>query len=252
MFYYGCESNDQLQPITPNPPVNDTDSKKVLLEFFTNAGCNPCIAAHHYLDGITALSGVTINDTNVIIISWHTRYPYIFDSLYQANIPHNQGRSDYYGINFTPQGRLDGVTTGQFSASAWTGLLNAELQTTNFIDIDLTNTYNSGNNSGNVSAEVTLLNSIPTTDNVIHFIITESNVPYPTAPNGITNPDDVMRTMITGLNGQAITVGQGTTTVDKTYSLNSNWNRDECYLTVFIQSTSTKQIFGVERVKVTQ
>src|SRR5438876_1645073 len=83
IIYFGCESNDAL-PTTTNPPPRIDTAKKVLVEFFTNKGCIPCASAHHYLDEITALSGVTYNDTNVIIISTHTQYPSNGDSLYRA------------------------------------------------------------------------------------------------------------------------------------------------------------------------
>jgi hypothetical protein len=244
----GCESNDN-----PTKPIYNPSNpeKKVLLEFFTNAGCIPCIAAHNYLDGITALSGVTINDTNVIIISFHAKYPYNQDSIYRANIEQNDGRSTYYGVLFTPQGRLNGTSTGQFSASDWTAQFNAELQTDVIIDIGIERTFDPNTGSGTVTAFVHPLTTTGTTDNVIHFIITENNVPYVTAPNGITHPDDVMRFMITGTNGEAVSLTTGQTTeVTKSFTLNNSWNQDECYITAYVQSTSTGEVFGVNRIKV--
>ena len=245
ILYSGCESNDTATNSVYIPqPVN----KKVLVEFFTNSGCNPCIVAHHYLDQITSNSGATINDTSVIILAYHTRYPYILDSLFRANIVQNQGRSDYYGITFTPQSRLDGnINMGQFSSGDWSAQINAELNTTKYLDIFLSNTFNG--DSGNVTADFSLVNAIPSSDNVIHIIITENNIPYITAPNGITYPDDVMRYMITGTDGESVNIGQGVS-VNKSYGLAPHWNEDECYITVFVQSSSTQQIFGVERIKV--
>jgi hypothetical protein len=245
--YYGCESNDTATNSVYIPqPVN----KKVLVEFFTNAGCNPCIAAHHYLDQLSANIGTTINDTSVIIISYHTKYPYIFDSLYRANIPHNQGRSDYYSINFTPQGRLDGnINMGQFSSINWGALINAEFNTTAYLSIMLSNSFNSNTDSGTVTAEIELLNALPASDNVVHVIISENEVSYITSPNGITKPNDVMRFMVTGEDGEPVNIGQNITVV-KNYGLAQNWNKNKCYLTVFVQSASSKQVFGVERIKI--
>jgi hypothetical protein len=244
----GCESNDN-----PTKPVYNPSNpeKKVLLEFFTNAGCFPCIAAHNYLDGITALSGITINDTNVIVVSFHAKYPYNQDSIYRANIEQNDGRSTYYGVQFTPQGRLDGTTTGQFSSSSWTAQFNAELQTDVIVDIGIERTYDPNTRAGTVTAFAHPLTNTGTTDNVIHFIITEDNVPYITAPNGITHPDDVMRYMITGTNGESISLTAGQTTqVIKSFTLNGAWNPDECHIVAFVQSTSTGEVFGVNKIKV--
>lgn len=248
-WFAGCESNDSSTNSVYIPqPVN----KKVLVEFFTNAGCNPCIAAHHYLDQITDNTGATINDTSVIILSYHTRYPYSFDSLYRANVSQNEYRSTtYYGVLFTPQCRIDGVNSGQFSSTSWSAQINAEFKTAKYLDITMSNTFNSGTDSGVVTANISLVSALPSSDNVVHVVITENNIPYVTAPNGITYPDDVMRYMITGSEGESINVGQNTA-VTKNYGIASNWNPNECYITVFVQSVSTKQVFGVERIKVVQ
>ncbi|MBZ0203799.1 MAG: Omp28-related outer membrane protein [Ignavibacteria bacterium] len=238
----GCESNDVAgTSVCVTLPVN----KKGLLEFFTNAGCNPCIAAHNYLDEISE----STYDTSLIIISYHTRYPYPFDSLYRANISNNQGRSDYYGIGFTPQGRLDGVNTGQFSAENWGCQINQELNTQEHLKITLSKQFDPNIDSGSVTAVVTLVNALPANDNVIHFVITENNISYITSPNGITNPNHVMRNMITGNGGETISVGSGVT-VTKSFGIAPNWNEDECYIIVFVQNPTTKQVFGVEKIKV--
>jgi hypothetical protein len=246
VLIHGCESNDTTTNSVYIPePVN----KKVLVEFFTNAGCNPCVAAHGYLDEINLNAGVTINDTSVIILSYHTKYPYIFDSLYRANIPQNQGRSDYYGVNTTPQGRLNGVNMSQYSSSNWSAQINAEFKTTKYLDVTLSNTYDEALDTGTVTANINLINALPSSNNVIHMVIIENNISYVTAPNGITSPDDVMRNMITGKDGEAVTIGQ-TNSISKGYSLNNNWDPLECFIIVFIQNPDTKQVFGVERIKV--
>jgi hypothetical protein len=116
----------------------------------------------------------------------------------------------------------------------------------------LENTFNQGNDSGQVKAAIHTVSALPSSqDNVVHVVITESKVPYITSPNGIKYPDDVMRYMITGENGEPISLTQGqTVVVNKSYGLRSNWNKDECYLTVFVQNSVSKQVFGVERIKV--
>jgi thiol-disulfide isomerase/thioredoxin len=248
IVYYGCESNDTTNNSVYIPqPVN----KKVLVDFFTNSGCQPCIAVHHYLDQITGNSGATINDTSIIIVSFHAKYPYIYDSLYRANTVQNDARAIYYGVNATPYGALDGVNMSQFSSSSWSSQLNAEMNTTKYLNISLSNTFNASADSGTVTANISLVNAIPSNDNVVHIIITENNISYITAPNGIKNPSDVMRYMITGSGGESINIGQNTTVV-KNYGLSHNWKEENCYLTVYIQSTSTKQVFGVERIKIMQ
>ena len=244
---HGCESNDKVTNSVCIPqPVN----RKVLVEFFTNSGCIPCVAAHSYLDGITANTCTTINHTSVIIISVHTKYPYILDSLYRANISQNDARANYYGVQSTPFASLDGVNMGQFSSVDWSSQIDTSFRKAiKYLNITLSNNFNPNTDSGTVTANLDLLSPIPASDNVIHIIITESNIPYITAPNGVKYPDDVMRYMITGSGGEDITIGNSNV-VTKPYGLNAKWNKDECYITVFVQSKSTKQVFGVERIKV--
>ena len=247
VFIHGCESNDKVSESVCIPkPVN----KKVLVEFFTNAGCQPCVAAHKYLDQITANTCTTFNDTSVIIISYHAKYPYIFDSLYRANSIQNDARGNYYSVNTTPKGFLDGVSMGSdFYAYGWTKQIEVEFKTTAYLDIVLSNIYDPNVDSGSVTANITSLGGIPATDNVIHFIITQNKISYVTAPNGVKFPNDVMRYMITGSDGEDITIGSSNTVV-KTYGIKQNWIADNCYITVFVQNKTTKQVFGVERIKV--
>jgi hypothetical protein len=247
-FLNGCESNDNPQNPVFNPP---SVGKKVLFEFFTNSGCYPCIPAHTYLDQIKGLGGVTSNDTNIIILSFHTTNPYSQDSLYRANVSQNNARISYYDIFFNPQGRVDGAESGQFSASAWTDKFNTELSQAVYLNIGLDKTYDPETKTGTVSAYILPASALSTTDNVIHFVISESNISYITAPNGIDKFDDVMRYMVTGSDGEPVSLANGqTTTVTKSFIIDNTWNPDECYITVFVQSTSTKQVYGVERIKV--
>lgn len=249
VIYVGCESNDTATNSVYIPqPVN----KKVLVEFFTNAGCNPCIVAHNYLDQITENAGVTINDTSVVIISYHTKYPFSGDSLYRMNVAQNEYRSTtYYGVSFTPQARLDGVSAGQFSSSNWTAQMNSEMNATKYLDINLSSTYNSGTSEGSITANINLLSALPSSDNVIHIVITENHVSYVTALNGITKPNDVMRFMVTGSEGESVNVGQNTT-FTKTFTIDPRWKAEDCYINVFVQSVSSKQVFAVEKIKVVQ
>lgn len=249
IIYQGCESNDAL----PTGNLNQYRvTQKVLVEFFTNAGCIPCVNAHHYLDQITGLSQLTYNDTNVIIISTHTQYPSPADSIYRANTVQSNARTTFYGINFTPQCRLNGTTMGQFSSDDWTSQINTGLISQRYLNITLSNNFISSNDSGVVTANISVASALPSNSgNVLQVVITENNVAYVTAQNGITHPNDVMRLMVTGNDGQPITLNSGqTNTIVTPYKLHSNWVTSNCYINVFIQNTATKQVLGVERIKI--
>ena len=248
-FYNGCESNDAVTSSVYIPqPVN----KKVLVEFFTNAYCQPCVNAHNYLDQVNAVGGVTLNDTSIIIVSYHAKSPNPADSLYQANTTQSDARFTYYGVQQTgtPNCQTDGVYMGQFSSTDYTALINAEFETPKYLNVALTNNFN-GTDSGTITANITDLVALPTNDNLIHIVITENHVPYISAPNHVTHPDDVLRYMITGNDGQRISLSQNqTTTVSMRYGIKSNWKLQDCNINVFVESFSTRRVYGVERIKV--
>jgi hypothetical protein len=244
----GCESNDNPTLSTYIPqPVN----RKVLVEFFTNSGCIPCIDAHHYFDQIKEGVGVTPNDTSVIILSYHTNFPNIGDSLYRANIPQNNDRINYYSVGSTPQGRADGNDMQDFSSTVWTAHIKAEMYTTKYMNVTFENNYIASSDSGYVTVNIQTVAGLPTTDNNLFIVITEDSVAYITAPNGIHYPSDVMRTMLTGSGGTPIGLVNGQTTQYSIgYNISNRWRAQMCNIIAFVQSTSTKQVYGVEKIKV--
>lgn len=247
LFYMGCESNDAVTSSVYIPqPVN----KKVLVEFFTNSYCLPCVNAHNYWDQVKAVGGLTLNDTSVIVVSIHARSPNQADSIYRGNRVQNDDRYNYYGVQTTPNNQLDGVYMGEFSSTNFSALLNTEFLTPKYLDITLSNFFD-GTDSGTVTANFKALSTLPTGDNVVHVAITENNVAYVTAVNGVTHPSDVERFWPTGSGGQSINlpVNQAITFAQN-YRLASNWKKQDCYLTVYVQSTSTRQVYGVERIKI--
>lgn len=247
VIFISCESNDNPQNSVYIPqPVN----KKVLVEYFSNSNCQPCIAAHNYfIAPVGEAAGQTINDTSVIFISWQFKYPNINDSIYWANPVQNAYRANYYQVLGAPNGQLDGNYMGNFSQTDWTNQVNTEFKTTKFLNISLSNSYDTISRNGTISANVQTLSAPQISDNVIHFVLTESNVMYVTAPNGITKLDDCMRLMITDTTGVPITLS-GTISRTENYNVNTKYKDVNCQIVVFVQSQSTKQIFGVEKIKI--
>jgi len=242
-----CESNDNPTNSVYIPqPVN----KKVLLEYFSNSSCVPCIEMHRsFIEPVEATSGVTINDTAIVFISWQYKYPNTQDSVYWANPVQNAYRANYYQVLGAPQGNLDGNFMGSYSTNDWSSQVNAEFKKTKFLDVVLTNTYDSISRTGSISANVQTLVTPGTSDNVIHFVLTESDVNYVTAQNGIKVLNDCMRLMITDTSGVPFTFG-GNQTITENYSVNSKYNDSNCHLVVFVQSVHSQNVYGVERIAV--
>lgn len=244
---FGCESNDNpVKSVYIPKAVN----KKVLIEYFSNSACVPCIDAHNYfIEPVGDTLGQTINDTAVIFISWQFKYPNIQDSLYWNNPIQNAYRANYYQVTSAPNGQLDGNYMGSFSAPDWTSETNTEMNTTHYLSIFLSNSYDTNSRSGTITATVQTTVIPSTNDNVIHFILTESKVLYLTAPNGITKLDDVMRYMITDTTGVPIDLS-GTVTKTVNYNVSAKYKDYNCHIVVFIQSISAKKVYGVEKIRV--
>jgi len=85
-------------------PAAAAPRQNVVLEHFTNTGCDPCASNNPIL--LSAMNSST-RDT-VIKISTHTWWPGATDPFYQWNITDNTNRTNYYGINSVPRIRIDG------------------------------------------------------------------------------------------------------------------------------------------------
>jgi hypothetical protein len=250
IIFSGCESNDtSVNSVYIPQPV----ARKTLFEFFSNSGCQPCIEPHRsFLEPLEEARGVTINDTSVIIISYQVNFPNPLDSIYFQNPQENDARSLYYNVAAAPQGNNDGSYMGQYSYTEWSNKLNASMNSTAYLDITISNSFNSSNDSGTVTAHINTLVQPPTNqNNKVHVVLIENNVPYISAPNGIKIYNGVMRDMVDGPDGANIALSTGQT-VDYSisYGVRSNWKMNDCYLVVFVQNLPSKEVYGVERIKV--
>ncbi len=245
----GCESNDS---VSTSVYIPQDVNKKVLFEFFSNMKCTPCIEPHRsFLEPLEVAAGITINDTAVVLLAFQYKWPGPMDSIYRANWIQNDARASYYDVNAAPAGFTDGVNMGLYSYSLWSDQLGSAMNSTKFTNITISNDFNLNIDSGTVTAHVQILVQPPTNDNVIHIIVTEDHVPYVTAENGITMYDAVMRYMETGSDGAAINLALGqTVNFSIPYGIRNTWKVDDCYIIIFVQSTSTRQVYGVEKVKV--
>lgn len=245
--FYSCESNDGIiiQGIVP-----DSSSSKVLMELFTNTSCIPCVQANIYLDRINNLSGVTINDTNVIIIRIHTTL-FPNDPFYSFNSADNLARQQYYVTPgfANPKGYLMGSdsTIGNFNETVWTTEINKRLAETNSFVITFTLTYDSLTRNGILDYEIGQLSGSQVNDLVLHIAVTENSLFY-NAPNGETHFENTLRDLITPASGESITISPGqSSTFSKNFTLMDGIDHKHAHIILFIQSVSSKEVFAVEK-----
>ncbi len=217
--------------------------RKVLIEDFTNSHCPLCPPAY------SALYSFEDNDTNAIhtsFIYYHMPFPYSDDPLYQANTSDPSGRNNYYGpFSSTPQAFFDGKKQPNVYGN-WKGTLDGLVETSSPLKINLTGTRETG--KINLKAEITRNGDIGQTDLVTHFVVVE-NIKY-LGRNGVSRHDNVMRKMVPSPSGESFTIDNNETKeIEKTIDLDNAWNPDSLKVVVFIQSTSSKEVYQSETIK---
>lgn len=242
-----CESNDG---IVPKGTSDLKANSKVLVESFTNTSCVGCPAADNYLKRIDELLGVTINDTNVIIIETHsTMFPN--DPFYNFNAADNNARQTYYGAgSINPMGFLMGALMPlPFEQQGWTSSINERLNQTNTFGINISPEIDSAENKLELTIQIGQFTGSAVSDLKLHVALIESDLHY-TAPNGLSVFDNVLRDLLTPAGGESITVSPGQSiTLTKSYGIDSRVILSNCKAVIYIQSASTKEIFAVEKVK---
>lgn len=244
--FVSCESNDG---IVPKGTSDLKANSKVLVESFTNTSCVGCPAADNFLKRIDELLGVTINDTNVIIIETHsTMFPN--DPFYNFNVPANNARQTYYNAgSINPLGFLMGTMMPlPFEQQSWTSSINQRLNQTNTFGINVVPDIDTAERQLELTLQIGQFTGSSVSDLKLHVALVESDLHY-NAPNGLTVFDNVLRDLLTPIGGESITVNPGQSiTLNKTYSINPNVVMGNCKAVIYIQSVSTKEVFAVEKV----
>lgn len=245
VMFYSCESNDN--PIIQNAS-NKTSQSKVLFEFFTAVNCPNCPPPGHFLDLIDSLKGISINDTNVIIVRYHSNFNG-YDPYYLFNPTGSAARHNYYEYSWNPAGSLMGVNLPNFIQSVWLNNINSALEKKNPVEIGMANTYDSTTKNGTVDLSLKLSSTSPDNDLKLFIIITENELAY-TGTNGETVHQNTYRQMLTDNAGDPISLQPGVLqNISKAYVLKTGIKTANSNIVVFVQSQSGKSVYGVERIK---
>jgi len=246
VMFYSCESNDN--PITQNIS-NKKSQSKVLMEFFTAVNCPNCPPPGHFLDLIDSLKGVSINDTNIVIVRYHSNYNG-YDPYYLFNPTGSAARHNYYGYLWNPAGTLMGVNLPNYDQSVWLNNINTSLEKKNPVEVGVANTYDTASRNGTVNISLKQSSTGSDNDLKLFVLVTENELAY-TGTNGEKVHQNTYRDMLTNIAGDAITLQPGVLmNVDKSYTLKTGINPQNSHIVVFIQSQNGKTVYGVERIKI--
>jgi len=243
---FSCENNLD-SPVHTNPDLKT--NSKVLVELFSNVMCVACVQSANYCDDISFLRGVTINDTNVVIINIHSSL-FPGDPFYAFNPQMNSARENYYYVLFNPAGySMGSLMTSPFSAEQWTNQINHRLNKTNAFAINLNNTLDTVLRTGSLYITAGQTGGQSYGDLKLYAVVTESNL-YFNSPNGKTNYNNILRQMLNGYSGENISISPGQpVNLIKEYIIDNRIALKNAQIIVFLQNNSTKEIVGVEKIK---
>jgi len=136
-----------------------------------------------------------------------------------------------------------------FSSEQWTNQINQKLNKTNAFSILLGNTIDTVSRTGSLNITTGQVLGQPYSDLKLYVVVTESNL-YFNSPNGKTNYNNILRQMLNGYNGENIVISPGQpVNLVKEYSIDNRINLNNTEIIVFIQNNSTKEVLGVDKIK---
>lgn len=230
--------------------------KKILIEHFSNASCSICGVYSPQV-----FSFAEQNKDNVVVLSYHTPFPYLHDSLHFENPADANARISYYGVTGTPYSIIEGnfekgpasTIVGKLPAKTTERLNNAPATLPQVLisDLKLEN--------GLATATVVFISTdgIKAEDLRGHVALVERVVPktaYLASPgtNSEQEYKNVMRRMYmpqTGYTLQNKTTATGDT-LKVSFATNTVKNVNQIRILAFIQNHSTKEVYQVQTLDV--
>ncbi len=232
--------------------------RKSLVEIFTSITCSACAAVEPgwYASVYEPLK------SDIVVVAYHTPIPASGDPFYSSASSEVDTIMNFYGINFTPSGRLDGIAYGTGSSQGHLGFITNERVEQHIaqgspIKITVRDSMLSPGNY-RVFVKIDVVNNIPTGNYVLKVAAIErfrfytwlvGNPP----PNKVTH---VFRGFITPPKGKPITLpAPGNSIIDSfDYSINTGvtppWKASELYISAWVQNTASKEVLNAEQTMI--
>ena len=223
--------------------ISLSGDRMVLVERFTSATCGPCAANNPIMDAFLASQ----DPDKIVGISYHQNWPVAgLDPMYNYNPADNETRRGYYGVNYIPQAKFDGLiqcdpayTQGQ--------LLGYFNQRTNILSPVTVIVRDSTFADSVLVRAIIYCEALLTSPSVtVQFAVIEKHIHYSSPPgtNGETDFYDVMRKMLPNANGTSLVLYPGQTyIVEKKFKMDPIWVANEIRPMVFVQA-GNKEVLG--------
>lgn len=218
--------------------------RKVLIEQFTNSGCPSCA-----IKTPSVASYVNANINDVLMLAYHTSFPY-FDSMYLENSFQSNQRVAFYGLASVPTSIVDGnFFTGNLVPTISTTIPNAGAITPRYHI-----TFNTCSMNGNTVNANLLFESNDAANNgeplKAMVVLAEKKVLKSAyvccaGANSETEYPWVVRRLLPDENGTTLlnTALGGTDMVNVSWNATNIKDLNELRIVAFVQNTSTKAIY---------
>lgn len=179
--------------------TNAQNKRVLLLESFTNTGCENCAQQNPELEAL-----LSANVDKVAVVQYHVNWPTDSDPMYMHNPTDIEARTEYYGVTRIPHLIIDGNhfsgAPNQLSQDIIDQLLTIESP----IEMQLDYTVDEGSSSFLV--HVTGRSAIIANDLRLYVGIIEKEIHFNSSPgpNGECNFYHVMRALLPNASGQTI------------------------------------------------
>ncbi len=213
---------------------------------FTNAHCYSCVAAYELFRQYNSTNPLSFK---TVFVFYHITQPGVEDSIYFENRTDSDARNVYYGShNTAPLLFMDGTFVGT-NTKTWQQYIESQFTTASSFEISV-----KGSRTGNtisIESSVSQTGDVAVDDLRIHVVLTESVETY-VGKNGVNPQVYAMRKMLTGPNGESLTITKGQTKkIVKSGTINSHWVDEKMFVVVFLQSASKKTVYQSEMRSVT-
>lgn len=180
--------------------VHAQNERVMLLESFTNAGCEPCAQQNPALDTLIAA-----NADRVAAIKYHTNWPFSNDPMYLSNPTDIDARTEYYNVVSVPTAIIDGNRYFSTPSNLSQGIIDQLLGIPSPVELYVSLHADTLNNMLGVHVSGIAHNQLVGDIRLFVGIIEkETRFEYPPGPNGEKDFYHVLKKLLPEASGQRI------------------------------------------------
>jgi hypothetical protein len=176
------------------------------------------------------------------LIRYHAWWPGYYDPFFQYNIVENTDRINYYGADYAPHFRIDGIVDGTYNYFEWDGMIADRIDVSSPLTIDIDGNYDDINQNGELTITV-FCETTPSVSNLkLRVALTENDIQWQ-APNGSDIHNQTFRDMIPNTEGESFSINQGDIRqFTYQFEILNPLVPENCELVAFVQSDQNREI----------